>query len=113
MNGTTVEPLEGRLLFADGTPPTLESVRLLGTPGQAMAIALSFSEPLDPARAVDFHWGDGSQVWVEGATPDGILTGTVRPRHGTGAATTSLLEIINPGAARLDVLNNPSFHVGG
>lgn len=235
MFDTVIEPLEGRLFFADGTPPTLETVRLLGSPGQATAIALTFSEPLDPVRAADvdsydvrgtwrltlsnfgwrtldlasaayddatrtvtltpknvpfdpnrylrllvvdadtitdaagtrldgdgdgrggddafrsfapirkgrtikyrdangsrvkvrltgagrlrllqrverYPWGDGVQLWVEGATADSVVTGTVRSRHGGGVATTSLVEIVNPGGARLDLLNNPSFHVTG
>jgi hypothetical protein len=58
------------------------------------------------------HWGEGMQLFVEGATPDSILTGSVRPRRGNGTASTTLVEIVNPGGARLDLLTNPSFHVG-
>ena len=247
MSEATIEHLEGRWLFADGTPPSLESVRALGLPGQARGIALTFSEPMDPVRVADVdaydvrgtwrggfsfsrrrldlasaayddathtvtltaentpfdigrylrvlrvdadavtdasgtkldgdddgnggddavwffrapgrgrrikyldatrsrvtlrltgpgrlrllqrfegsglqsdggffdfkvvRWGEGLQLWVEGATPDSVLTGTVRPHRGNGTATTSLVEIINPDGARLDLLNNPSFHVG-
>ena len=235
--GAAVERLEQRVHFADGTPPTLETVRLLGpTPGQAAGIALTFSEPLDPARATDvgayevrgawrvtptedigfrrlqiasaayddatrtvtltpdtvpfdanryvrdlivnggkvtdasgtpldgdgdgtgggdafrsfapvhkgrtikyrdasgsrvkvrlsgpgrlrlfrelqrFPWGDGVQLFVDGATPASVVTGTVRPRPGGGGATTPLVEIINPGGARLDLLSNGSFQVTG
>ena len=231
-----LESLETRVLFADGTAPTLDAVRLVGvTPGQATGIALTFSEPLDPVRAADadayevrgtwrltlsdfglrrldiasaayddatrtvtltperspfdanrylrllvvdadtitdasgtkldgdgdgrggddafrgfarvgkgrtiryrddngsrvtlrltglgrlrllrrlerFPWGEGVQLWLEGATPDSVLTGTVRTRRGGGTATTTLVEILNPGGARLDLLNDPSFHVTG
>jgi hypothetical protein len=59
------------------------------------------------------RWGEGLQVWVEGATPESVLTGTVRARRGGGTASTSLVEIVNPGGARLDLLSNPSFHVTG
>ena len=221
-------------MLSDGTAPTLDAVRLLGTPGQATGLALTFSEPLDAARAADvsayqvsgvwrvtpdvgirnlalasaayddatrtvtltpqrvpfdagrylrqlradgatitdasgtpldgngdgvggddafrdfmpvrtgrvikyrdadgsrvtlrlagagrlrllrrvdrFPWGDGVQLWVEGATPDSVVSGTVRPRRGGAAATTQLVEIINPGGARLDLLSNPSFQVTG
>jgi hypothetical protein len=248
MSGTTIEHLEGRVLLSDGTAPALRSVRVLGQPGLATGIALTFSEPMDAARAADVdaydvrgtwrdsfsdfgrrrldlasatyddatrtvtlaaeapfdpgrylrvvrvdadavtdasgtkldgddngnggddavwffrsprrgrtiryldatrsrvtlrldgpgrlrlfqrlegralafdsggfdfsvvRWGEGLQVWVEGATPDSVLTGTVRARRGSGAATTSLVEIVNPGNARLDLLSNPSFHVTG
>ena len=235
--GAAVEPLEQRVHFADGTPPTLETVRLLGpTPGQATGIALTFSEPLDSARATDvasyevrgawratpikdigfrtlhiasaayddatrtvtltpdhvpfdanryvrdlivngdrvtdvsgtpldgdgdgtgggsafrsfapvhrgrtiryrdaggtrvkvrlvgpgrlrlfrelerYPRGDGVQLFVDGATPGSVVTGTVRPRRGGGDATTPLVEIINPGGARLDLLGNGSFQVTG
>ena len=55
--------------------------------------------------------GEGQQLWVEGATADTVLTGTVRRGRGRGSdAATSFAEIINPGGARLDLLNDPAFH---
>jgi hypothetical protein len=230
-----IDKLEGRVLFAGGTPPTLESVLVLGSPGQATGIVLTFSQPLDAVGASDvaaydvqgvwratplesigprplalasaeyddatravtltpntlpfdvsrylrqivvdagritgtsgesldgdgngvggddafrsfagvrtgrtltyrdasgarvrlrltgpgrlrllrkidrFPWGDGVQLWVEGATPDSVLTGTVRPRRGAAPAPTPLAAVVNPGGARNDLLGNPSFHIG-
>jgi hypothetical protein len=245
-----VELLESRVLYAgDGVPPTLQEVRLVGTPGKATGITLTFSEPLDAASATDVsaysvrggwrtwltrksrrelrissathdgasrtvtlfpekspfdpgrfvrvlrvradvvrdesgtrldgdadggeggdavwqfrhlthrrtiaypdatrsrvilrlsgpgrlrlvqrvvgtetrlahnnasyraeYWGEGLQLWVDGATAESVLTGSVSvdPRRGPGDATTTLMEIINPGGARLDLLANPAFQV--
>ena len=59
-----------------------------------------------------FGQGEGQQLWVEGATAESVLTGTVTAGgRGAGDATTSLIEIINPGGARLDLLADPAFQV--
>ena len=58
-----------------------------------------------------FRWGEGLQLWVEGATLQSVLTGTVTTgRHGLDAIT-SIFEIVNPGGARLDLLADPAFVV--
>ena len=55
--------------------------------------------------------GEAMQVWIEGATADTVLTGTVTARRRGGDADTSVVEIINPGGARV-MLGEPAFRVG-
>jgi hypothetical protein len=68
MRTVPVERLEGRRLCSaatrvgggaasalavDETAPVLQAVRFIGPPGQATAVALTFSTPLDPAGATN------------------------------------------------------------
>jgi hypothetical protein len=69
----------------------------------------------DPAslRTKVLNRGNVVKVWIEGATPDSVLSGTVTARGRRGDATTPFVQIFNPGGARLDLLNNPGFQVTG
>ncbi|HZN69844.1 MAG TPA: hypothetical protein VFB66_31510 [Tepidisphaeraceae bacterium] len=66
----------------------------------------------DPWEVRTVRFGDGMQLWVEGATPDSVLTGTVSPGTRGGDGSTSLAFIVNPGGARIELLNDPAFQVG-
>jgi hypothetical protein len=54
--------------------------------------------------------GEAQQLWVDGATADTIVTGIIKPRRRNDNRTT-FAEVLNPGGARLDLLNNPAFRV--
>jgi hypothetical protein len=54
--------------------------------------------------------GEAQQLWVEGATGDTVVTGTIKPRRRNDNRTT-FAEVLNPGGARLDLLNDPAFRI--
>ena len=58
------------------------------------------------------RWGEGLQLFIDGATPETVLTGSVTLGARSRDATTTLLEIINPGGAELPFLSDPAFSVG-
>jgi hypothetical protein len=66
----------------------------------------------DPWEVRRVRFGDGMQLWVEGATPDSVLTGTVSAGTRGGDGTTGLAFVINPGGAWIELLDDPAFQVG-
>jgi hypothetical protein len=56
------------------------------------------------------NFGDAQQLWVEGATLETVVTGTIKPRRRDDGATT-FADVLNPGGARVDLLNDPAFRV--
>ena len=87
-------------------------LRLRG-PGRAMLLLRAQGARLDdewPQTPVE-TWGEGMQLFIDGATPRTVLTGSVVAPPG-GDGTTTLAEIVNPGGAQLPLLSDPAFGIG-